>query len=326
MRYFLTGATGFLGSHLAEALLRQGHEVTCLVRRTSSLKWLDAESLKLVYASLEQEPDETLLEALAPADHVIHAAGAIMGLCREDYFRVNAGGTRNLLEALVRSGARPRRFVLVSSTAAAGPGRGHEPVTEDFCHPVSWYGESKLEAEKTCRAFGDRVPIAIVRPPPVYGPRDTGCLDMFRALRYGLIVTFWKPTTANFVFVEDLVRGILLAARSDRAEGETFNLADSENLDVSEAMRRIASVLGKRTFHVRIPLTLAYGAALASEVRRRLTRRPDIFNWMKMADLAQTNWAVDIGKARRLLGYEPQISIEQGGALTYRWYEQEGWI
>jgi nucleoside-diphosphate-sugar epimerase len=149
---------------------------------------------------------------------------------------------------------------------------------------------------------------------------------MFRALRYGLVVTVRRPTAANLVFVEDLVRGILLAARSDRAEGEIFNLADSENMGVHEAMRRIASALGKRTLHVRVPVTLGYAAALASELKIRLTRRPDIFNWMKMADLVQTNWTVDIGKARRLLGYEPRVSIDEGGALTYRWYEKEGWI
>jgi len=326
MRFFVTGATGFLGSHVADALLRDGHTVSCLVRKTSSLKWLDDKPLRLVCGSLEREADEPLLEALSASDAVIHAAGAIMGLRREDYFRVNAGGTRSLLRAVVRSGCRLRRFVLVSSISAGGPGRGDEPATEDLCSPVSWYGESKLEAEKACRDFGDRVPITIVRPPPVYGPRDSGCLDMFRALKYGLIVTFRKPTRTNFVFVDDLARGILLAARSDRAEGEIFNIADSENMGVHEAMRRIAAVLHKRTLHVRLPVTLGYAAALASELKMRLTRRTDIMNWQKMADLVQTNWTVDIGKARRLLGYEPEVRIEEGGAATYRWYVKEGWI
>ncbi len=326
MRFFLTGATGFLGSHVADMLLGRGHEVSCLVRKTSSLKWLDAGACHLVYGSLEQEPGESMLEALASADVVVHVAGAIMGLRREDYFRVNAGGTRNLLRAVVRCGGSLKRFVQVSSIAAGGPGRGDAPVTEDLASPVSLYGESKLEAEKACREFGGRVPITIVRPPPVYGPRDTGCLDMFRALKYGLVLTFWKLTQTNFVYVEDLARGILLAAQSDGAVGETFNLADSENMGAHEVMQRIAAALGRRALHVRIPATLGYAAALASELKMRLTRRPDIVNWQKMADLVQTNWAVDIGKARSILGYEPQVRIEEGGAATYRWYEEEGWI
>ena len=326
MKTFVTGATGFLGSHLVDRLLERGDAVACLVRPTSDLRWLEGKPVELVRGGLEGEPGADLLRALGEAECVYHAAGAIMGIRREDYVRANAGGTGFLCEALMKAGARPRRFLLVSSIAAAGPGWGKEPILEDQHLPVNWYGESKLEAERITLEHGARFPVTIVRPPPVYGPRDTGMLTMFRGIKLGLVLTFRRVTRTNFVFVRDLVRGMILAAESKNTVGEILNVGDRENMGTDEAMRRIAAVLGKKTTSLRLPATLGYLAAGVNEVAMRMRGKPSIFNWQKMAELDETNWAIDIGKIRKLTGYEPETSIEEGGRRTYGWYVEEGWL
>jgi len=326
MKTFVTGATGFLGSHLVDRLLERGDAVACLVRARSNLRWLEGKSVELVRGELGGEPGTDLLRALADADYVYHTAGAIMGIRREDYVRANAGGTGFICEALMKAGARPRRFLLVSSIAAAGPGRGEEPIREDQHRPVNWYGESKLEAERIALEHGARFPVTIVRPPPVYGPRDTGMLTMFRGIKLGLVLTFRRVTRTNFVFVRDLVRGTVLAAESEKTAGEILNVGDRENMGTDEAMRRIAAVLEKKTTSLRLPLTLGYLAAGASELRMRMRGKPSIFNWQKMAELGETNWMMDIGKIRKLTGYEPETGIEEGGRRTYGWYIDEGWL
>jgi len=191
---------------------------------------------------------------------------------------------------------------------------------------VSWYGESKLEAEKISLDHGKDFPVTIIRPPPVYGPRDSGMLGMFRAVDRGLIVVFRRPTECNYVYISDLVMGMILAAESEKSAGEIFNIGDSENMSVETAMKRVARAIGKKTVTLKIPLTLAYGAALLSEIKIKVTGTPSIFNWQKMAEMKETNWKMDIGKAEKILGYEPEVRMENGGEKTCNWYRERGWI
>ena len=201
------------------------------------------------------------------------------------------------------------------------------PVKEDDPpHPVSWYGESKLAGEKVAKEYEKYFPITIVRPPPVYGPRDYGMLDVFRMLKYGIVSDVGKDTWTNFVYVEDLVRGIILAAESENGVGEVFHIGDNENLATIDAFKRVAKAIGKRVVAFKIPLPVVYVAALLSEMKIRITGKPEIFNWQKVSELKQTNWMMDISKAKKILGYEPEFPIEKGGEITYKWYIEKGWI
>ena len=327
MNVFVTGATGFVGSHLVDKLLEQGDAVHCLVRRSSNLQWLSGKPVRLVYGDLTGEPGGDLAEALKKSDIVYHVGGAIAAFTRDGYIKINAGGTQKLLESLVKTKASPRRFLLVSSIAAAGHGVGDAPIVEtQEPLPVNWYGESKLEAEKVARGFEDRFPITIVRPPPVYGPRDTSMLGVIKAIKYGLIVAPGRRLRTNFVYVSDLVKGIILAAASEKSRGQVYNLADAENLQASAAMERIAAAVGKRTMTLSLPVPLVYVGAALSDLKGWLTRTPQVFTRHKMNDYRETNWTVDITKARRDLGYEPAFNLEKGGRLTWDWYREEGWI
>ncbi len=327
MKVFVTGSTGFVGSHLVDALLEKGYQVYVLVRKTSNLQWLEGKDVVKVVGDLRGELSDDLKNTLKESDYVYHIAGAIMGVKKEDYFRVNEDGTRNLLKAMIEAGASPQRFLYLSSLAAIGPGSDKLPVKEeDPPHPVSWYGESKLAGEKVVREYENKFPVTIVRPPPVYGPRDYGMLDVFRMLKYGIVSDVGKDTYTNFVFVKDLVKGIILAAEFEKGVGETFHIGDNENIATIQAFKRVAQVIGKRVISFKIPLPVVYIAAIFSEIKIRVTGEPEIFNFQKVAELKQTNWMMDISKAKKVLGYEPEYPLERGGEITYKWYLEKGWI
>ena len=327
MNIVVTGATGFLGSHLVDRLCGRGDRVTCVIRAASNLRWLDRRPVELVVAGSDGKAGPELRRALNEADYVYHLAGAIMGVAKEDYFRANAGGTRSLLQAMVDAGSRPKRFVYASTLAAVGPGSRGSLITEDQePRPGNWYGRSKLEAENITRSYEKHFPYTIVRLPPVYGPRDRGMLQVFQAIRKGIIGILGRGNRTTFVYVSDFVRGVMLAAQSPAGAGEIFTIGGKENLPAEDFCRRVARAVGRKVFTLKIPMAAVYGAAAAAELAARVRRSPTIFNWQKMGELKHDNWMVDISKARALLGYESETGIARGGKITYNWYLMKGWL
>ncbi|MEW6365312.1 MAG: NAD(P)-dependent oxidoreductase [Acidobacteriota bacterium] len=323
----VTGATGFVGSHLVDSLIQGGASVSVLVRRNSNLQWLRDKPVQLLRGDILDAITAEVTEVLKRSTYVFHAAGAIMALRREDYFKVNADGTRRLLAALRNANGPLKRFVLISSLAAAGPGTGDALIGEDQePHPVSWYGSSKLEAERIAHEYGPSVPFTIVRPPPVYGPRDYALLPVFRLLKRGLTPVVGRGSQTNFVYITDLIEGILLAARSEQGRGEIFHIGALENCSATLVLNRIVAAIQRKTITLPIPMPLVYLAALFSEIRMRMTGTPEILSFQKLAELKQANWSMDISKARRILHYDPRVSIEEGGRLTYEWYQRAGWL
>jgi len=176
VKVIVTGATGFIGSHLAARLVREGAEVVCLVRPTSSLRWLEGLDVETRVAPLEDA--QALERAVADAELVVHAAGLTRARSVAAYMAANAENTRRLLGAM---GDGVRRLVYVSSLAAVGPNPSAEPLDESAePRPLGGYGASKLAAEQAVREHAGRVETCIVRPPSVYGPRDPNFVSLFR--------------------------------------------------------------------------------------------------------------------------------------------------
>ncbi len=327
MRAFVTGGNGFLGSHLVETLVKRGYEVTCLVRKTSDLTWLKDLKIKYVYGDLGLG-DQGLSEGLQNADIVFNLAGKVMALSRDEYFQVNSAGPEILAQTAVKVNPKLKRVVFTSSLAVQGPGTGRTPTDETWGgKPVTWYGESKLEMEKRVLPFKNQIPITIVRPGPIYGPRDYAFLDVFKTMKNGFrIDVYGKPKILNMAYVQDIVDGIILAGEKDVASGEIFLLGDSKNYDWDEIMVLLGQTLGKKGLKIAIPVSIIYLVAGISELIAKIRRKPVMLNLQKVPEMIQTNWAFSVGKARKMLGYEPKVDLARGFQLTLEWYKQAKWI
>jgi nucleoside-diphosphate-sugar epimerase len=321
----VTGATGFIGSHLVEALVARGDRVSCLVRPASRRRWPESLPVRLVPGDLA---DSTALAAALPeVTHVYHVAGLVKAPCRKDYFGVNAAGTRRLLDLCARHAPRLERFVLVSSLAAAGPAPAGRPRTEDDPpRPVSAYGQSKLAAEMAALAAADRLPVTIVRPCVVYGPRDTESLLLVRCIARGIGPLLGNLERISLIHVRDAVRGLLLAAAAPRAIGRTYFLAHPAVHTARDLLAHVATALGTRPCIVSVPYPLLAGLATLADGLGWALGRASMLNRSKVHELAARCWTCDPGRARAELGFNAQVALDAGLAETVAWYRRTGWL
>jgi len=325
VRALVTGATGFVGSHLVERLCREGAEVVCLVRPTSDLARLGALPVETRIGSVEEA--DTL--DLSDVEYVFHVAGLTRARTVAAYMKANEEGTRRLLQAASRSARRLRRFVHVSSLSAVGPAPTSTPLDEAAePHPVDpTYGASKLAGERAVLEVRDRLPVSIVRPPAVYGPRDRNFIPFFRtAQRLRLAPIVGSPTKeVSLVHVADLVEGLWLAARADAAVGQTYFVGSGTHT-WSEVVAALGKALGLRLRVLRLPKFAARLAGELGELKWTLTGKPQIICRRKVRDMLQLRWTCTWAKAERELGYRPKVDLEEGLRQTAEWYVSQGWL
>ena len=330
MRWLVTGATGFIGATLVERLLARGDEVRALVRDPGRATDLRAMGAELVRGDVAQ-PD-SLLEAVPEVDVVVHLAGLVKALTREELFAVNAQGTRSLAGVAARTGRT--KFILISSLAAAGPSTPGRPRTEtDRPAPVSMYGQSKLAAEDALRSFAPVLHASIIRPPIVYGPRDKEFLpSLFRLARTGVIAkSGLGEKHYSLIHVDDLVAMVIdvaeRGARVDEAGSSGIYFCD-DGVDYTwEALARGAmGALGKRGTVVAVPEMVTWIAAGASSAVARLTGRPAILSLDKMMEIREPAWTCSSEKARRELGWTPRVSFVDGMRDAVRWFRERGLV
>lgn len=326
MKALVTGATGFVGSHLVERLLREGVETACLVRPTSSLAHLEGLDVERRVATLEDP--EALARAVEGVELVFHCAGLTRARSLPTYAAANVAGTQRLLQAVAQQGRTLRRFVYVSSLAAVGPCPSDEPFDERaICLPRDAYGATKLAAERAVLAELKWLPGVVVRPPAVYGPRDRNFLPLFRmARRFGLAPVIGSPSKQlTVVHAADLADCLWRAATSAAAEGQTYFVGSGTHT-WSEVLDALAEALGKRLRRMPIPALLARLAGEWGEVKWTLTRRPQLISRRKVRDMLQPRWTCSWAKAADELGYQPQVSLDAGFRQTAEWYAASGWM
>lgn len=315
----ITGATGFIGSHLAERLLAEGQEVWALVR--GEPRWLP-EGVKPIKGDLRGE-----LPPLRGFHHVFHLAGLTRAKHPKEYFEVNRTGTKRLLEALEASGGITGRFLYLSSLAAAGPCSPLRPRTEeDPPRPVSPYGRSKLEAEGVAIEYRDNLRVGILRAAAVYGPRDDYMLQLFRLVKGGFVPLLRRKQWLSLCFVQDLVEALILAAEADYPSGEVFFVSDGLKHTLQSLIDMVASLLGRRYIKIRVPVPVAWLCAYWGELLGRLRGRAVAFTPSKCIEALQEAWLCDISKAKDVLGFSPRWSLREGLELTIAWYLKAGWL
>lgn len=323
----LTGATGFIGSHLAGSLLKQGFRVRALVRPTSDLRWI--KGLDIEFASGSLQDNSFLEQASSGVDYIFHLAGAVKAKDPKDFYLHNTRATINLAKAAITAAPGLKRFLFASSQAAAGPAECLErPVCErDECRPLSDYGRSKLQAEQELMEISGKLPVTIVRPPSVYGPRDTEVLTYFKWVNRGLaLLPGFGTRHANLIYVKDLVDGMMLAAASQSSPGKTYFLAEDRSYSWDQISETIAGCLGKRILKLHMPLQLASLTALFNEAGAYILNEPAMVTRQKVREMSQRYWTVSSQAAKNDFGFQCRYDLERGMAETAKWYKEQGWI
>lgn len=325
-RVLVTGGTGLVGSHLVELLLRKGYAVACLVRDPRRLRWLAGLDVDVVVGDCS-EP-ETLIPAVRNASVVFHVAGLTKARKVRDYYAVNYIGTKNILQACARNAPGIKKFVLISSLAAAGPSPDGDPVKDDDVpRPVSDYGKSKLLAEEEALRYKDMFPVVVLRPSAVYGPRDRDMYELFRWACRGLTIElFGGERSINLCYVEDLAAAILLAAEKETRNGGIYCVAEDRPYSWSEFRQTLLATGGVNAFNIKIPYALAYLIGLASEIGGLFTSRPALTNRQKVREAAQKHWICDLSKTEMELGFKALVPLQRGLTITWRWYRDHNWL
>ncbi len=322
----VTGATGFIGGNLVQALLLKGYSVRCLVRVSGDTRMLRKPNVRLVVGSLDDP--EAIRKAAVGARLVFHIAGLTKAPSRERFFLVNRTGTSRLLEILSEIIPRPARFVHASSLAAAGPSTQGRPLTEeDAPKPVSWYGESKLAAEEEVLKYTDKIPVTILRPPAVYGPGDRDIYIIFRMLQKGCLFTPGRAARLfSLIHVHDLVDAFIKAGESNTPSGEVFFVSRPEIHTWEEVGREIARELNKKYRRFPFPEWLALTAGAAGNLYSLLSGKPAALNIQKVREILQPSWTCNPEKAKAVLGFNPAIGLNAGIRNTIQWYRRQGWL
>lgn len=324
-RAFITGATGFVGSHLVEKLLKDGFKVTCLVRNKSNLKWLKGLDIETVEGDLNNI--EALKKGVKDADIVYHLAGVLFGLNESDFYEGNVIGVKNLLEAC-KANSNLSRFLHVSTQAVVGPSKNGEPVDEETdCKPLTWYGKSKLAAEKEVWKYKTLFPITIIRPGAVYGPRDYAIFEVFKAALSGFNLKVGSTEKyVNFVHVYDLVDGIVQSSLSNKTINQTYFIVNDSKEPQDKISLLAIKTYGKKPKNIIIPIGIIKIVAVTSEFFGKLFKKVVVLNRQKLIEITQIYWLCSTQKAQKDFGFKANYSIEDGVRMTAEWYKNHGWL
>jgi len=313
----VTGASGFVGSHIAEAAHEAGYEVHVLVRSTSPRRWLTHPWLTVHECGFFDKA--ALVRILRRMDAVIHAAGTLWG----DYHKVNTLGTRTLAQASIEAGVR--RFVYISSLAAAGPSRS--PYSKDGAEPqgpISPYGYSKKAAEELLCRLADRLNVVILRYPMVYGPRDVQGLRLFKTFRAFLNPTIGlRPRHISMVYVKDAARAAVAALKRPSRSGAIYNISDGNDYTFTKLYRIVGEVWRRKALCIPVPFPLImFGAWLVNDFLGGKTA----FNPDQIGMFRKRYWLVSPERAMRELDWRPMVDVREGIRETISWYQKMGWL
>jgi nucleoside-diphosphate-sugar epimerase len=326
LRNLVTGGSGFLGSHLVQALAARGETVRALVRPSSKTDHLESLGVELVYGDLGEV--QSLRAATQGMERVYHCAALAADWGAWEAFRAaNVSGVRNLLE--VAWGAGVRKFVHVSTTDVYG----HPDYPADETAPYrlrGWqYGDTKIQGEQVVWDFYRQhgLPITVVRPVNIYGPRSTTfVLEIVELLKSGSMMHVGKGRKpAGLTYVTNVVDVLVRAADSEGSVGQAYNACDGSDVTWRQYVDRLAEIVGATRPRVVLPYRLAYLAGWTMEKTYgalRIKTRPLLTRMA--AELFATHQGFPIDKARRELGYEPQVDFEEGMRRVQDWLRQIG--
>jgi dihydroflavonol-4-reductase len=336
-KVLVTGATGFIGTHLVAALAARGDEVTCLVRKSSNVAPLQAFGVRLVFGDVTDS--DSLPAAVRGQQVVYHLAGLTRTLKDRQFYEVNRRGAAHVAKACAGR-ETPPVLVHVSSLAAAGPTIEGRPRTEPAPPaPVSHYGRSKRGGERVAESFAHRVPITIVRPPIVLGQRDQMGLPLFRSvIRFGIhLAPHLKPQHFSLIHAADLAELLILAAergrrlpplgqRGDSAGQGYYFAACEEDPTYADLGRLVAESVGRWVLVIPAAMPVVRTVAALSEAISYVSRHPMVVNFDKTREIAAGSWVCSAQAAKEELGFTVGAPLIERLRQTAEWYREEGWL
>jgi nucleoside-diphosphate-sugar epimerase len=327
MKVFLTGASGFVGSHVLDALRAGDHEVSILLQRTSDTRFIvrHLSHVTAHYGSLDDVP--LLTKAMSGMDAAVHCAGKTKALHSSEFYRVNQAGTSNMVVAANACRESLRHLVHISSLAVSGPGVAGRPAEETADpQPVTVYGQSKhlgeIEIRQRCL-----VPWTILRPAAVYGPRDAEFLSLFQKVKQRLMPLVGDPNRSlNMVYGPDVASAVLFTLAKDRGKGKTYHVAAEPPCTDEEFMEEIARSMNVRPVRLRIPRLVLYLGCSIQEILSHATGRATMLNRQKVPELLAPGWVCTTDRIRHDLGFTAPTPLKEGVRRTLAWYRREGWL
>lgn len=319
----LTGGTGFVGSHLVDTLCAAGIRPRVLVRDPATPRWIAGAEVEWIAGDLDDRP--ALDRLVAGAGTVVHLAGVVRAGRSVEFDRGNRVGTSNLVAAVVRR-APEARVVHVSSLAAAGPSadpRGRLP--DEPAAPVSDYGRSKEAAERAVAELGNRRRWCVLRPPAIFGPRDTDVLEFFKMAARGVAAVPAGERWITVAYVADVVRALVAAAASGTA-GATYHLGEPSPRTLVDLLDALAAAGGCSVRVVAVPASVIALAGGAGSALQRLGFRRVALTRDKARELVARHWTSDTAGSIEALGLGGQMPFEQAASLTWQWYRERGWL
>lgn len=328
MKVFLTGITGFLGSHIAEGLHKQGHEIYALVRSKGTSR---SAPTNIPFHPIEGSlPNcENLVSILSQVDAMIHVAGKVKALSQEEFEDTNAQGTQNLVKACLKANPKPKIFLYISSIAVFNPSLDGDDfcIPPEKCHPVSWYGASKLKGEKFLQSLEGKIRTLTLRPPVLYGPRDKELLPLFKSIKMGFAPLFGKgDNKLSLCFIKDVADCVVSLVERPPSQDEIFTLDDGVVYTWKSLALSVAKIMNKKTRTISIPPLLFKMGAFFTETFAKMRGKAHIFTGNKIKEMEQTNWVCGYQKLFQIQGWKPKTNFEEGSKITYDFYKTNHWL
>jgi nucleoside-diphosphate-sugar epimerase len=316
----VTGATGFIGSHLVENIVKK-HNLRCLVRTNSDTTFLKKLGVEINFGDLTKK--ETLHGVTKDIDVVFHIAAQMRkwNLPANVYWNINVTGTKNILEESLKENVN--QFIHCSTVSIIGPFKG-KPLNENYTsyNTSNIYNKTKAEAEKFVLSYRSLMPITIIYPDLIFGPRNFNYLPLFRAIKHKKIQfigngdNFHQPT-----FVSDVVQGFMLVFKNKKAIGEKFIIVSEKPITTKEMIYTISDEFDVKISPLHIPLNLAkMGRFVLEGLGQMLNFEPPLTQ--AIIDFFTINHAYEISKAKKILGYKPKITFKEGVKKTIEWYTE----
>lgn len=325
MNILITGANGFVGSHITEALVEQGHKVFCLVRKSSNLKWIKNLNIEYKYGDITDTAQ--LPEIVADVDVIVHTAGVLRALEKKTYYDVNQHAAARLAEAVVKYNPGLKKFILISSLAAMGPSSSIKPKTiYDINAPVSDYGKSKLAGEiEIENIFNNKIPYTILRPAAVYGPRDKDIFIFFKLVNMGFHLYTPKKKFFQLVFVKDISAAVINSINNKKSINKTYILAEKTPYTWCGVSKIIAETADRKTLPLPLPDIIFKITAFFIEKFYNYFGKAAVLNRQKANEMLQLFWLGDTVEATEELGIT-FTKLNFGAKITYLWYKNNNWF